>query len=979
MPHSLPRRWLLGPTINWGREALVAMARRNGGHIGWEAVTLRGIAEELAFGATEARVAGDLERQLLLNDSLAATLPDLDPSYRELATRPGFRTAIGDAVFELRIAGVGADEVLSRAGVGTPAHAAAKILARYEALLAERQLLDPAGLFRLALERFDAEAPFVLPDELHVAPQAAPRGLPKRLFDRLVARGTIPFALPAIPGTEPTRLFVATTPVAELRECFRRAVTAGVPLDEVELVCTDPDTYGVAFEALLQHLGLAGSTLQGVPWRRTLVGRAVSGWWRWLNDGLPSDQLRSLLESGHLGPVPTRLFRELGIGWGRARYEEALSQLDGHALSEALSPYEDEEPDHFAERKEILAADETALGTLLRRILTATPPVPERGGSGATSQSVGALAKQTREFLDLLVVEPESGEGHTATRLRNRLGTLIESSDPAAVPFGMALAELESALEDLRAWPGPLFARKPWSAQGGRPHLTDLAHAGATGRRAVFVVGLDADRVAGPRLPDPILPDDLRLALGTERIATTSDRRADRRTLVLGTLERLGFHVTLAYARASEDGRTAAPAPILLEQFRRIAEKPEGSYADLLASLGAPVSPVPTAGMLDRRDVWLGALGDGPVLRDGAAQVRGAIPAIDRGLKAAATWTEGKVTPVQGTVTAAAKALDPRAKGIPVSPSSLELLAKCPRAFFYKNGLRLRAPEDPEYDPGRWLDPAQRGSLLHEVFEQFGRAWVERQAELGGEPARASIQEILGLRIAAWRVEVPPPSELVYLAEVRELRHAAEAFLAGERVRRRRDPGRKWTHFELEFPKAGGTVGYPDTKKGAIPVRGRIDRVDTTSDGALVVLDYKTGGPSSYKKEPKFGPFRGGRSLQPAIYAAATAQLLGAAVRAFEYLFPTAKGRNTIVRYEAAELVTAAPLIDRLLEHTVQGSFIPTNDGNDCKYCDFRDACRVETPRFELGQHPSPRAIWAKEHAESLREYDGMLARRTKE
>lgn len=955
------------------------MARRTGGHIGWEAVTLRGIAEELAFGATEARVAGDLERQLLLNDSLAATLPDLDPSYAELATRPGFRTAIGDAVFELRIAGIGAEELRARVQAGTPAHAAALVLVRYEALLAERHLLDPAGLFLVALERFDAEAPYVLPDELHLAPQVAPRGLPRRLFDRLVARGTIPFELPPVAGTEPTQLFVATTPVAELRECFRRAVTAGAPLDAVELVCTDPDTYGVAFEALLQHLGLPGSTLQGVPWRRTLVGRAVGQWWRWLSDGLPADQLRSLLESGHLGPAPTRLFRELGIGWGRARYDEALAELGGHARSEALSSYDDEEPDHFAERKEDLSTDETTLGALLRRILATTPRVPERGGSNAAHLSVGALAEQTRGFLDLLVVDPESGEGHTATRLRNRLGTLVEGSDPGTVPFGMALAELMSALDDLRAWPGPLFARKPWSAQGGRPHLTDLAHAGTTGRPHCFVVGLDADRVAGPRLPDPILPDDIRLALGAERIATTSDRRADRRKLVRGMLARLGPHVTLSYARAGGDGRTAAPAPILLEEFRRVEAKPEGSYADLLTSLGAPASPVPGEGMLDRRDVWLGALGEGPVLRDGAGQLRASIPAIDRGLKAAATWTEAKVTPVQGAVTAAARALDPRVKGKPVSPSSLELLARCPRAFFYKNGLRLRSPEDPEYDPGRWLDPAQRGSLLHEVFEQFGRAWVERQSELGGDAARTSIREILGVRVASWRVDVPPPSELVFLSEERELRHAAEAFLAGERERQRRDPGRRWTHFELDFPKAGGTVGYPDTTKGAIPVRGRIDRVDTSSDGTLVVLDYKTGSPHSYKKEPKFGPFRGGRSLQPAIYAAATHQLLGAAVRAFEYLFPTAKGRNTVVRYEAAELAAAAPLIDRLLEHTVKGSFIPTNDANDCKYCDFRDACRVETPRFELGQHASPRAAWAKEHAESLREYAGMLARRTKE
>ncbi|HEU4570552.1 MAG TPA: PD-(D/E)XK nuclease family protein [Gemmatimonadales bacterium] len=974
----LRRRWLLGPTINWGREALVALARRDGGHIGWEAVTLRGIAEELAFTAREARVAGDLELQLLLDQALADLLPTLDLRYTDLAARSGFRTSVGDTVLELRVAGVRAEEILARADEGSPAAVAGQVLARYEELLGARRLLDPAALFTLALERFDDEAPYVLPDEIHVAPHLAPRGLPKLLHDRLVARGATPFPLPPVPGDQGTIFFAATTPIAELRECLRRAVAEGVPFDEVEFVYTDPDSYGIAFEALLQHLDLRGSALLGVPWRRTLVGRTVGSWWRWLGDGLPADQLRALLESGQFGPAPVKLFRDLGIGWGRARYDAALVKLESCGLSKALRPYDDEDPEQFETRRAELAADEGALASLLQRVLAATPPVPERGGDTGAPISVGELARHTREFLSLLTVEPESGEGHTATRLRNRLTTLAEHDDGRRLPFGVALAELMAALDDLRAWPGTLYARKPWSAQGGKPHLTDLAHAGTTGRRRVFVVGLDADRVAGPRLPDPILTDDLRAALGADRLATTADRRADRRRLVHEALATLGANVTLSYARSSDDGRAAAPAPVLLERYREAAALPAATYEELLAALGAPAGPVPTAGALDRRDIWLGALGAGPVLRDGRAQVRAAHPGLDRGLATAATWEGTELTAAQGLVPAAAKALDPRSAGRPVSPSALELLAKCPLAFFYSRGLGLRAPEDPEYDPGRWLDPAQRGTLLHEVFERFGRAWQARQAELGGDEARSDLFRILDERLAAWRADVPPPSEFVYVAEARELRHAAEAFLAYERQRLSRAPGRRLAHFELGFPVDGKATGFPEPGAWAIPVRGRIDRVDALPDGELVALDYKTGSTHAYRRDPKLGPFRGGRSLQPAIYAAAATQLLGAAVRAFEYLFPTAKGRNTEVRYEADELRAAAGVVEGLLAHTAAATFIPTTDPGDCKYCDFRAVCRVQAPRFEKGNGTSPRAEWAKEVGAELPEYAGMLRRRTK-
>src|SRR5690606_11166271 len=89
----------------------------------------------------------------------------------------------------------------------------------------------------------------------------------------------------------------------------------------------------------------------------------------------------------------------------------------------------------------------------------------------------------------------------------------IEGIEEPEVSFATALAALRLGVADLRAWPMLTSDRKPWSASGGMVHLTDLAHAGTTGRRRIFVVGLDADRTGAVTRQDPLLTESIRTAL----------------------------------------------------------------------------------------------------------------------------------------------------------------------------------------------------------------------------------------------------------------------------------------------------------------------------------------------------------------------------------------------------------------------------------------------------------------------------------
>ena len=60
--------------------------------------------------------------------------------------------------------------------------------------------------------------------------------------------------------------------------------------------------------------------------------------------------------------------------------------------------------------------------------------------------------------------------------------------------------------------------------------------------------------------------------------------------------------------------------------------------------------------------------------------------------------------------------LDPRVNpDVVLSASRLEDLGTCPLRYLYRTVLRLRPPDDPEFDPDRWLNALERGSLLHAV------------------------------------------------------------------------------------------------------------------------------------------------------------------------------------------------------------------------------------------------------------------------
>jgi ATP-dependent helicase/nuclease subunit B len=698
-----------------------------------------------------------------------------------------------------------------------------------------------------------------------------------------------------------------------------------------------------------------------------------------------------MLESGDLAAPPgfeevsgtalARRLRRLRVGWGRARYLSIIDQ----AIAVAAGPAEvvdEADPEAVELRRERERHELAALRALLSRLLAATPQ-PDTGGrhgrapgtrtvasdaQGRTSPA--AIAGGVLAFLQLI---PASG-GMAESTMRKVLGdrlTRIRETLTRQTAWDAAVAILRTHLVTRIAPPGE-GGLAPWTSTGGNLYLSDLATGGLSLRPHIFVVGMDAARVAGASRTDPLLTDADRQAVASvvsdpvAPIATSGERNAEARHALAATLARLRGKITLSYsAWESAEGRSISAAPELLQALRLREGDETLTYAELRREMGSLAGAVPTgAGLLDGDDVWLDAIADGRVLRSGTGVVRSVFPGLDAGLRARDARRSDQVTEYDGVI-APRRELDPLAADAVFSASRLETLGTCPRRYFYQYVLGIMPVGDPEYDPDVWLNAMQRGSLLHAIYERALSEARRRGIDYADEAFSDLALEAFEVEAKQVLREIPPPSQAVHDLERTDLQEEVRTWV--EMIRQDRP---NWVDVELRFGPGERKV---EISAGGEPmrVRGAIDRVDRLSGGGLRIVDYKTGSFSRYRQRQ---PFAGGRRIQHVLYTLAAEQLLGEPVEVMEYHFPTRKGQMRRISYGDEALERGAQVLRTLLEMASSGNFVATNEPRDCRYCDFADVCRVTAGSFS--SVTSERATWSRNVGMELPEYSLLAALR---
>lgn len=1017
--HPLDRKVIVCRTGGEGRELLRQLALRAGSWVGFEATTTRMLAITVAGPALAARairLTDAFDEEGLLDEAIdEVLLGGEEDAHARLARGAGMRRALARAVTTLRLAGVRAGK-LADAPLADPAKARilSRVLAAYEGRLRRRNLTDTAGVYRAAawVLRSGEEADRTgAGQHFYLAPGIERRGLAGRFLAALQRRGAEvleadPVRGLAVPGSlvwRATRegagrlshlhdvegapatvegdasadstdrdatldIFVANSVEAELREVMRRARERGLGWDEVEIVATDPGVYGSALHALAERLGVPVTFATGLPVERTRPGRVAAAYFRWIEGGFDAGVVRTLLYAGDLtaprpnewirGVTLARRLRSLRIGWGRDRYlpaiERALAEVDD------LPARRYDTPGQLDRRKRQRRRELRALRDVLAPALQQTPPVSMDAGPASTPVSPSQVARGLRRFLAR--TSPGSSVDDTALERMTHALERIEAALVRKTDYRAAAAIVRRHI----AFPVPAPRAEgsaPWSSAGGALYLTDIGNGGRTGRRATFVVGLDAHRLGGSATQDPYLLDADRLRLARFDLPLSSDRIRERRFRLAALLARLRGSICLSYAAWDPaEARAVSPSSELLQAFRLMRGDPSATFEDLDAHARARAGLVPRRAVcLDATDVWMAALEREGRLLEGEELVRATFPPIGAGLRARDALNGDSITPFHGQIVPRLE-LDPRQNlRRAVSASALGNLGTCAKRYLYKYVLRIRPPDDPKYDPEAWLDALRRGSVLHRVYQRALNEARERNVDHGSPGFASLVTAILREEVLREARDIPAPSEVVRARQEEELARDAESFVAMIR-----EDVPSWIETELGFGfRDEEPVAFPSSS-GPIMVRGAIDRLDRVR-GGLRVVDYKTGGTYGYRRET--GTYHGGRRLQHVVYTAVASVLHDGLAARMEYHFPTRKGENRTVSYASGNLAAGPELVSRLLDLIAHGHFLPTDTANDCRFCDYKAVCRVRDTDYEP---ISPLAEWVREHINDAPELRGL-------
>lgn len=781
-------------------------------------------------------------------------------------------------------------------------------------------------------------------------------------------------------GDGTVSMFRADGRTNECREVLRRLIAGKTPLDGAEIVHPPGLEYPFILHLLGRRLRLRLSFASGLPVALTSTGRALYGLLEWVEQDFPARKLGELLASGDLRcpadgngePVaPARLSRlldEAGIGWGRDRYEARLAALRKEYSDKSFrrqgrdGDEEDAGPDEAGRRA---VSEIEVLSRFVAGILQSLPRIEDRRTDFRAF--CAGLRRVISEHGRVSSGSGDTGDGGEADDLdREAAGKILQYLDLLASsdgPLGSGRREgavpLEDILRRLRTGLSGISVGRS-SPLPGAVHVASFGSAGWSHRPNVFCVGLDEQSLPGRARPDPVLLDEEREALSPFLMKSAEKLRA-------GLVEAAGFlgslrgRVVLSYpAYDIQEERPCFPSSFLLQALRLMEGRADLDYSALekwfreTGREAAGFVPDAEEKALDDIDWWLARLvRDGRIL-DGSAYLEKWFPGLKEGVAASAARAGQFLTEYEGVVKADPARYDPsRNHRLAMSATGLESLAGCPFAFFLRKVLGVEPPEEVEYDPAVWLDPRQRGSLVHEILCEFMTEVKNKGVKVSAARHRRRLREVAGSVIESYAEKIPPPSPVVFELERAGVLESLDIFL---RLEEEREKEVEPLAFEKSFSRERIDL---DGKRHFL-LSGFIDRIDRAGRDLFEVIDYKTG---SYHKFEGLKAFGGGRCLQPALYAVAAEQCLkkeglGEAPRVLRsgYIFPTRKGEGRTVMIGEFSRDELRRLLADLLEVIRRGWFVPSpqDPKHDCEYCDFVAVCgeTAEAVKGKRGREP---------------------------
>jgi ATP-dependent helicase/nuclease subunit B len=461
----------------------------------------------------------------------------------------------------------------------------------------------------------------------------------------------------------------------------------------------------------------------------------------------------------------------------------------------------------------------------------------------------------------------------------------------------------------------------------------------------VFLLGLNDGLFPRVIREDAFLRDRDRRVIDTTLGYKIPEKLAgyDEEHLLFSAMVQAGRdHLVLSSERADDAGRPLAPSwylaawreaaerpPTLVEVPRRPREKPRFPPFDRIERH----TPREAAVLAALVGAEVGTVADERTL---AALTRA------RRFRAAVDVWSPALSPFDGAVGPPAEWLaEARARGY--TASALQTYAECPWRFFVTDLLGIAPPADAEQRAGPTV--REWGVLLHET--------LARAVRPGAPPVESIWREACGRYAREAGIGYP----LVWELEVERTGRILAEVVADDRDELTRSG---YTSIESEVTLSGVWDGVR-----AIPIRGRLDRVDAGAGNGLRVVDWKFRWTRSRERpdDPETAALRG-QALQAPLYAALARQYARAAapgapvaVSVYEVRLRAWEGAIERVRYapdaEAAARIRAT--VSALVDGIETGLF-PMIPDTYCGRCEVAAACRRRHAPSRARAERDPRA-----------------------
>lgn len=915
--------YLVAPSDRVGRMWTDRLARMTGCAFNLRITTLRRLAIDAAnISALGLELVSPLRGQAMIRDALVGMKKRAGGYFSALKPSLATVSLLHRAISELRLADISAESIWQVLSPPAKAGEMAALHTAYGEALKKGNFVDIADCLRMGVAGGGT-----LPGRYLIPLDAVMdfSGWERRFWLSLPEDERIELPVDEGDNPEGVELFRSDGETAEVAEVFRRLFSKGIALDQVEIVYTDPAYAGIVYD-LVVNLAKPGEEIpvtfqDGVPALYSRPARLLKAWTQWIAGGMPPEGLARMLLSGFLKKTP-----------GSVSFDRMASLLRELPVRESFGYLPEI---RRAERNSSPHRADAAAG--LKNICQALVQ-PSRGGRLDTAQALLADMAEAHGELDAFV--------------RRHLCESIAEAREVGLD-GEELSWLSSLPDGLR-----VMGRGPLP---GRLHVSPLSAGGHSGRPYVFVVGLDDARFPGGGDSDPALSDRERERLGL-RVGKRSRVEAGLRRLIA----RQPGRTTLSCSISSL-GEERFASTFFLSRARLAMGCPEAGQKEMDDFFGIPAAPVPKKGdqPISVIEDWLSALRPE---RAGVLSVRDLapwFPSLSDGDIARRERESTRFTRFDGNVPEAG--FDPAdAKASVMSARRLETFGKCPLDFFFRDVLGIEPPKRFEHEPGSWLDPLERGALLHEVFRKCLAA-VQSRA-LNESAIREEILTVVEGLLKETERSNPAPDPLTRQRTFDDLARVVEIFMQSEA-----ENSSQVACLEASFGMESGEDPTPWDKPDPVEIslpsgrviktRGRVDRIDQVG-GGLILWDYKTGRADGYSLTE---PFNGGRHLQPVLYTALVNRVREAhaeRVTGFGYYFISAREEGRRVVYKAERLKPGLDVIDKLVSLMAEGRYPFATSYDDVKYSDYlpiyRDPEKMVDEAKRKTENDPALAAWAE-------------------